>query len=195
MTTMADAQPVKPRRADAERSIARIHDAAIDALTSDPDASMAEIARQAGVVRATIYVHFPTREDLIAAITERAVAEVSEVIAAAEPERGDAAEALERVVGAAWRTLGRFHGLVAINAQLADHDLRARHNPVLALLEPLIKRGQRDGSFRPGVPSEWHLSMILALVHAASGELRAGRLAADRIESALLATVSGAVRA
>ena len=84
---------------------------------------------------------------------------------------------------------------MAINAQLPDHDLRAHHNPVLALLEPLIKRGQRDGSFRPGVPPEWHLSMILALVHAASGELRAGRLAADRIEAALLATVNGAVRA
>lgn len=149
---MADAQPTKPRRADAERSIARIQGAALDALASDPDASMAEIARQAGVVRATIYVHFPTREDLIGAITERAIAEVTEVIAAAEPERGDASEALRRVIAAAWRTLGRFHALVAINTQLAGHDLRGRHDPVLALLEPLIKRGQRDGSFRPDVP-------------------------------------------
>ena len=39
------------RRADAERSIARILDAAVDALGRDPDASMAQIASRAGVVR------------------------------------------------------------------------------------------------------------------------------------------------
>ncbi|MEA2623664.1 MAG: hypothetical protein QOH61_2574 [Chloroflexota bacterium] len=193
MPTMARTQPTKPRRADAEHSIARIQDAAIDALATDPDASMAEIARQAGVVRATVYKHFPTREDLIAAITQRAIAEVTDVIAAASPEQGDATDALRRVIAAAWRTLGRFHALVAINAQVPNPELRARHDPALALLEPLIVRGRRDGSFRPDVPAEWHLSMILALVHAASGELRAGRLAADRIEAALVATVVGAV--
>jgi AcrR family transcriptional regulator len=175
--------------------VARILDAAVDALASDPEASMAEIARRAGVVRATIYVHFPTRESLIEAVTERAISEVTRVVEAAEPERGEPAEALRRVMTAAWQALGRFHALVAVNTRLPQDELHRRHQPLLAMLEPLIERGQRDGSFRPGVPPEWHLSMILALVHAASGELRAGRLAADRIESALLATVSGAVRA
>ncbi|MGH8714879.1 MAG: TetR family transcriptional regulator [Casimicrobiaceae bacterium] len=50
------------RRADAERSIVAITNAALEALASDPDVSMAAIARRAGVVRATIYMHFPTRE-------------------------------------------------------------------------------------------------------------------------------------
>jgi AcrR family transcriptional regulator len=188
-------RPTKPRRADAERSVARIQEAAIDALASDPDASMAEIARQAGVVRATIYVHFRTREALIAAITERGISEVTEVIEAAEPERGDPAEALRRVVTAAWRTLGRYHALVAINVQLPHAELHDRHHSVLSALEPLIERGQRNGAFRSDVPAAWHLSMILALVHAASGELRAGRLPADQVEAALLATVLGAVGA
>src|SRR5215210_9201295 len=118
--------PGRPRRrADAERSMARILDAAVDALASDPDASMAGIARRAGVVRATIYVHFPTRENLIEAVTRRAISDVTEAIQAAEPERGDPADALERIVGAAWRTLGRFHTLVAVNARLPRADLHA----------------------------------------------------------------------
>jgi AcrR family transcriptional regulator len=183
------------RRADAERSIARILDAAVDALASDPEASMAEVARRAGVVRATIYVHFPTREALIEAVTRRAIADATATLQAAEPDRGDAAAALRRVVESAWRTLDRYHALVAINARLAPADLRRRHGPVLAILEPLIERGQRDGAFRADVPAAWHLSMILALIHAASGELSAARLPSEQVESALVGSVLGAVSA
>src|SRR5215213_6436655 len=119
MTDAADTLPPgRPRRrADAERSVARILDAAVDALASDPEASMAEIARRAGVVRATIYVHFPTREALLGAVTHRAIADVAEVIAATEPHRDGPADALARVVTASWQRLGRYHALVAINTQ------------------------------------------------------------------------------
>src|SRR3954464_8868005 len=175
--TTATAPSPPRRRADAERSIARILDAAVDALGGDPEASMAEIARRAGVVRATIYVHFPTREALLEAVTHRAIAEVEQVINAAEPHHGPPNEALARVVGASWRRLGRYHALVAINTQQHGHaELRQRHSSVIAALLPLIERGQSDGTFRADVPAAWHLSMLLALVHAGSGELGAGRV-------------------
>ena len=182
------------RRADAERSIVRILDAAVDALAGDSEASMAEIARRAGVVRATIYVHFPTREALLEAVTERAMAEVVQAIEAVEPHRGDPGEALARVVRASWRTLGRFHALVAINTQQHAHsELRQRHSSVLGTLQPLIERGQADGSFRADVPVAWHLSMLMALMHAASGEVGAGRVSDDEAERALVAATIGAV--
>jgi TetR/AcrR family transcriptional regulator, mexCD-oprJ operon repressor len=187
-------QPLQPRRrADAQRSIDRILDATLDALASDPEASMAEIARRAGVVRATIYVHFPTRETLIDAVTQRAIADVTEAIEAAGPADGEPTEALRRVVVAAWRRLGRFHTLVEVNSRLPDANLHAMHQPVLAVLQPLIERGQRDGSFRADVPTGWHLSVLLALVHAASGELSTGRMRAAQVEGALVASVLGAI--
>jgi AcrR family transcriptional regulator len=173
--------------------VAQILDAALDALAGDPEASMAEIARRAGVVRATIYVHYPTRESLIEAVTERAIAEVTEAMAAAEPVRGDPAAALQRVLTAAWHELGRFHSLVGINTRLPQAELRRRHRAVLALLQPLIERGQRAGTFRSDVPATWHLSMLLALIHAASDDLLSTRLPAAEIESALVTTVLGAL--
>jgi AcrR family transcriptional regulator len=194
-TSSQTAHGARPRRrADAERSIARILDAAVDALGDDQEASMAEIARRAGVVRATIYVHFPTREALLGAVTDRALAEAAAVINAAEPDRGDPAGALRRVVGVTWRTLGRYHALVAINTGTqTPEELHRRHGSVLGALLPLIKRGQASGAFRADVAPGWHLAMLMALMHAASAELRAGRVPEDKAEAALVATVLGAV--
>jgi hypothetical protein len=62
---------------------------------------------------------------------------------------------------------------------------------VLATLEPLIERGQRTGAFRADLP----LSMLMALVHAASAALRAKRLAEEEVRAAMLATVLGALSA
>jgi hypothetical protein len=64
---------------------------------------------------------------------------------------------------------------------------------VLAVLQPLVERGQRNGTFRSDVPATWHLSMLLSLVHAASGELSASRIPPAQVEAALLASVLGAL--
>ena len=180
-------------RADAARSVARILDATVDALASDPEASMAEIARRAGVVRATIYVHFPNREALIEAVTHRAMSDVLAVIEAAEPDDGDPADALRRVVQSAWRTLGRYHALVAINTRLPQSEMQRKHAPVRSGFEALIERGQRSGAFRSDVPAAWHVSMIVALVHAASAEVSDGVVDEAAAEAALVDTVLGAV--
>jgi AcrR family transcriptional regulator len=64
-------------RADLNRR--RILDVALVELLRDPDASMDQIARAAGVVRRTVYGHFPSREALISALLDGAV----EMVAAA----------------------------------------------------------------------------------------------------------------
>jgi AcrR family transcriptional regulator len=182
------------RRADAERSIARILDAAVEALAEDHEASMSAIAERAGVVRATIYVHFPTREALIDAVTDRALAEAATVIAEAEPERGDPVQALRRVVAAAWRMLGRYHALVAITTSTSTPEgLRESHEPVLGRLLPLVERGQAARVFRTDVPAGWHLAMLMAVIHAASAEQRAGRVDEAGAEAAVVETVLGAL--
>src|SRR5687768_11466635 len=188
-TTTADAPAPKRRRADADRSVAAILDAGLEALASDPDSSMSEIARRAGVVRATIYVHFPTREALLDAVMEYAVAQVTEATRAAEPSRGEPAEALERVLRATWRQLAQFHGLLALNtARLSAEELHRRHRPVLDQLEPLVERGQKQGVFRRALPVVWHLAVLRAIVHVASHESQGGRLPESEAEAAMLTT-------
>jgi len=190
------AKTQRRRRADADRSVEAILEAALDALAGDPDASMAAIARRAGVVRATIYAHFPTRDALLDAVMEHAVAQVAGATAAAEPTRGEPVEALERVLLATWRKLDLFHALLAINtARLSAEELHRRHLPVMTHFGPLIERGQKAGVFRRDVPVAWHLAVMRAIVHAASAELQSGRLTEATVEETMLTTVLAALAA
>jgi len=192
--TQADASAPKRRRADAERSISSIINAALEALASDPDVSMAEIARRAGVVRATIYMHFPTRESLLDAVMEHAVGQVAEATREAEPTRGEPQDALERVLRATWLKLSDFQALLAINtSRLSAKELHRRHQPVMTLFVPLIERGQKKGIFRGDLPVSWHLAMVRAIVHAASAEVRSGRITEAEVEPAMLSTVMNAL--
>jgi AcrR family transcriptional regulator len=191
-TTPAKAQ--RRRRADADRSVQAIRDAALEALASDPEASMAEIARRAGVVRATIYAHFPTRESLLDAVMEHAVEQVAQAMREAEPDRGEPKEALERVLLATWNQLSQFHSVLAINiSRLSAKELRRRHLPVTTQLVPLMERGQAAGVFRSDLSVAWQIAVVRAIVHAASTELQAGRLSQAEVERTMLTTALAAV--
>jgi AcrR family transcriptional regulator len=62
------AQPVRPMRADARRNYDRLLAAASTAFAEHgADASLEEVARQAGVGIGTLYRHFPTRAALLEA--------------------------------------------------------------------------------------------------------------------------------
>lgn len=60
------------RRADAERNIERIVQAATELLVAEPEAGLEEIAAAAGVSRSTIYRHLTSRDELVRAVTQRA---------------------------------------------------------------------------------------------------------------------------
>src|SRR5438552_18186634 len=193
-TTAQAKTPARKRRADAERSITAITDAALEALASDPDASMAAIARRAGVVRATIYMHFPTRESLLDAVMKHATAQVADAIREAEPDRGEPREALERVLLATSRQLSQFHNVLQINInRLSAKELRRRHLPMTTQIVPLLERGQVNGVFRSDVSAEWLIAVVRAIVHVASTELQGGRLSEADVERTMLTTAFAAI--
>ena len=100
---------MSPLRADAERSVQAILEAAERVLSADPGASMERIAEAAGVARTTIHRRFATRESLIEALAVSAVRRIEEAVAAARPRTAPPLVALHQAtanilgVKLAWR--------------------------------------------------------------------------------------------
>src|ERR1700732_3606013 len=69
------------KRSDGRRNREAILAAALEALTESSNASLNAIARRAGVANATLYRHFPTREELVLATYQH---EVGQVVDAAD---------------------------------------------------------------------------------------------------------------
>jgi AcrR family transcriptional regulator len=181
------------RRADAERNIAAILDAALACFSEDPQATMADIARTAGVGRVTLYAHFSSREDLLDAALDRALAEVAEASAAVEADAADvpADQVLGRHIRSSWWVLDRHRQLFeTAQRSLPPQRLRERHAPALGDFDSLIARGQAEGVFRTDLPVGWLVTVIYSLFHAAAGDVNVGRLqradAADVLEATLL---------
>src|SRR5277367_1407817 len=83
---------IRKPRSDAQRNRGRILDVAKDAFTrSGANASLDDIARQAGVGAGTLYRHFPTRDALIEAVYRSEV----EKLAAAQRAFADTMPPLE----------------------------------------------------------------------------------------------------
>jgi len=87
LTTKRSHPAQRKPRTDAQRNRERILAAAKDAFTqSGPNASLDEIAKQAGVGAGTLYRHFPTRDALIEAVYRT---EVEKLAAAARTFAGE----------------------------------------------------------------------------------------------------------
>lgn len=178
---------------------------------------MADVAAAAGVGRVTLYAHFPSRQALLEAVVDRAVAEAlgqseaagalgdpaaeappdapPESTADADERARTAADEMRALIRDSWHTLHRFGRLSAmLQRELDAERLRDHHAPVLDQVGRLVERGRADGSLRTDVPAGWLATMVYSLLHAAADEVDAGRLPADDVADLLEATLLPALR-
>ncbi|WP_405516622.1 TetR/AcrR family transcriptional regulator [Streptomyces canus] len=172
-------------RAEANRR--HILDVALTELLRDPDASMDQIARAAGVVRRTVYGHFPSREALISTLVDGAVEAVAAADAAGREGIDDLAQAVAGSVLAVWKVADRYRILVALaQRSVTMEGIIERLTPVRQASTELLQRGLDEGVFVSPLPAPAlayvHEQMMFAVMEAVNHGLldaeEAGRSAA-----------------
>ncbi|MYS86029.1 TetR/AcrR family transcriptional regulator [Embleya scabrispora] len=192
----ATSPPGVRRRADAERNIAAILAAALGAFARDPEATMTDIARAAGVGRVTLYGHFGSRDVLLAAAIGQVLGEVDLLLDDAEVTVGPADEALVRLAREGWQVLDRTRGLrrAALKA-LGEASLRRHHARVLTRVDELVARGRSEGVIRTDLPATWLAATYYGVIHTAADEVDAGRLDRAAAGDTIAATLRSALAA
>ncbi|MEV5492916.1 helix-turn-helix domain-containing protein [Streptomyces bobili] len=153
-------------RADAERSVRAILEAAERVLAEDAGASMEQIAEAAGLTRITVHRRFANRQALLEALSVSAKQQLIDAIEAARPESGPALVALYRVtanvlrVKSTWRfTLS--HATAHTSAAAALWGEINTHTVVL------LNRAQHEGLLLPDADLEWTRRVYYALISEA----------------------------
>ncbi|WP_222863242.1 TetR/AcrR family transcriptional regulator [Agromyces mariniharenae] len=149
---------IRPMRADAVRNRRKILDAANAQITArGPDVGMDEIAQAAGVAVGTLYRHFPTKTDLVAAVVgEYVVAVADDAQASLGRASVGTSRAVDEVVGFLSRVAesSADHHAVKAAAQglgVEGHGDESDESRASGALAELIALAQADGDIRTEV--------------------------------------------
>ncbi len=165
---MAEPKP----RADAERNRDRIVEVAKQVFTQfGAEASLDEIAKQAGVGAGTLYRHFPSREALIESVYRTEVAK----LAAAERNFAETMPPIEAL--RAWMML--FVDYIAakkiiapvLNTLLggASKVFESTHDQIWEAIRSLVKRAIKSGDIRKDLDPVDLLRALIGVSNVATG--------------------------
>ncbi len=167
-----------------ERVAETILDVAADLLAAGgKPPSMADVAAAAGVSRATLYRYFPTREQLLQALTAAGLSEAATRLAEADLDAVPVPEAIARiarVVAAA----GSKYAAVADQADPAG----TVEQQIGTMIQAVLRRGIDDQTLRSDLtPGE--LGYLLGYLLRAAGRMAADHQAGTEKAAALITTV------
>jgi AcrR family transcriptional regulator len=162
-----------PTRRDAVRNRALLARAATAAFREDGlDVAVDAIAKRAGVGVATLYRHFPTKLDLIVAVTE-AVCDDLDVAAKDALRLGDE-DVLRAFLASAMQQQHENRGFLEA---ITQHALPAQQRErlaerVLEMIEPVVAAAHRGGTLAAQLDAEDLLVAMRMLGAAAAGSVR-----------------------
>ena len=183
-----------PLRRNSRSNRARILATARRELGQNPDVTLEELARAAGVVRRTLFGHFPGRSALLEALAEEASETFKEVLVDGVPPEEPADRALAYFMLRIWPVGDRYRMLLG----LARRDLGAeRVTEVLApareVVTAILERGQRDGVFHSHLPPAVLSAGLEGMTVALLEDVNTGALEDDGTRTAVATLIAAGV--
>ncbi|MFD2460371.1 TetR/AcrR family transcriptional regulator, partial [Amycolatopsis samaneae] len=155
------------RRADAERTVRTILEAAERVLSADPAASMEQIAAAAGVARTTVHRRFATRDALIDELTGWAAQRFGDAVDRARPETAPPLVALYQVTANVLEVKIGW-GFAMDRAFSGDPQVAEVHTGVRERCDRLFVRARDAGVIRADADLDWARRVYYALIHEAT---------------------------
>ena len=146
-------------------------------LTRKSTATMDEVARAAGIGRATLHRHFAGREALVRALEELGIREFEAALDAAALDEGSCEEALRRLIAAVEPSAGLLSFLVTENQLFEGDAMNEGWNRLDARVAAFFRRGQERGEFRIDLTPAWLTEALYGLVSTGAWAVQAGRIA------------------
>ena len=170
------------------------------ALALRPRSSLQELAKAAGISRATLYRFVQTREQLLDVLTSHAVEMMKRTLDEAQLEHGAPQEALSRVTEAFLRHRDLFSFFFTHIWEEALRRGDAQYTPPEwqffdVRMEAFFLRCQKEGFLRIDMPAPWLHEVYGAILYGATRAIAMGRIAPASARGFVLSTFFSGVSA
>lgn len=149
--------------------------AAAALLTRKSTATMDEVAKAAGISRATLHRHFAGRDALVRALESLGIEECRAALDAARLDEGTASEAVRRLVAAVEPVAGLLAFLYTENQLFEGEEQNAGWTRLDDRISALFRRGQLSGEFRIDLTPAWLTEALYGLLASGAWMVQSGK--------------------
>lgn len=148
-------------------------------LTHKSTATMDEVAKAAGISRATLHRQFAGRDALVRALESLGIAECEAVVDSARLDEGAASDAVRRLVRGIEPVAGLLAFLYTENQLFEGEEVDEGWSRIDARIAALFRRGQDNGEFRIDLTPTWLTEALFGLLASGAWVVQSGKVAAN----------------